>query len=104
MPEQERWLTVAAAAHQLGKSVDTIERYIRRDGLTTLLGRVREADVIASEERARSRMRAGKRTKDDKPKDWLETLADTYGEVAGLDEKAKRDLRDFAKWAAPRGR
>lgn len=62
-------LTIPEAAARVGRSVRTIWRYISRDGLTNLGGRVREADLIEVEQRARVRQRAGRRPATDSTDD-----------------------------------
>lgn len=56
----DRWLTVADAAARVGVSARTVRRYIARDGVTELLGRVRESEVVAAEKAARGRVKVGR--------------------------------------------
>ncbi|WP_341933751.1 hypothetical protein MRBLWO14_002820 [Microbacterium sp. LWO14-1.2] len=53
--EPENWLTFADAAARIGVTVDSIRRYVRRDGLIVLAGRVRESELLEVERDARHR-------------------------------------------------
>jgi len=53
--EPENWLTFADAASRIGVTVDSIRRYVRRDGLIVLAGRVRESELLEVERDASRR-------------------------------------------------
>lgn len=53
--EPENWLTFAEAAARIGVTVDSIRRYVRRDGLIVLAGRVRESELLEVERDAHRR-------------------------------------------------
>lgn len=53
--ENEKWLTLQEAATFLGVTVDSVRRYVRRDGLRVMLGRVRLSDLLVVERDARMR-------------------------------------------------
>lgn len=57
---RDTWLTVEQAAQRLGVTERTVRRYVARDGMQQLLGRVREKDLIEHEAAARARARAGR--------------------------------------------
>lgn len=51
-----RWLTLAEAAERVGRDERTIRRWVEREELAPMMGRFREADLIATEKRMRSRV------------------------------------------------
>jgi DNA-binding LacI/PurR family transcriptional regulator len=56
----DRWLTVTDAAKRVGVDPRTVRRYITRDGLVEIAGRVSEAAVVKAEQAARQRAKAGR--------------------------------------------
>jgi predicted site-specific integrase-resolvase len=56
----DKWLTITEAANRLGVDRRSIRRYITRDGVVELAGRVRESDIVAAAKNARQRATAGR--------------------------------------------
>jgi predicted site-specific integrase-resolvase len=57
---EDRWLTIEEAAERLGVDRRTVRRYITRDGLVELIGRVSERALLKAQKAAKDRQHAGR--------------------------------------------
>ncbi len=57
---EDRWLTIDEAAERLNVDRRTVRRYITRDGLVEILGRVSERALLKAQKAAKARQRAGR--------------------------------------------
>lgn len=57
---EDRWLTIDEAAERLNVDRRTVRRYITRDGLVEILGRVSERALLKAQRAAKARERAGR--------------------------------------------
>lgn len=57
---EDRWLTIDEAAERLNVDRRTVRRYITRDGLVEILGRVSERALLRAQKAAKARQRAGR--------------------------------------------
>ena len=57
---EDRWLTIDEAAERLNVDRRTVRRYITRDGLVEILGRVSECALLKAQRAAKAREHAGR--------------------------------------------
>ena len=97
----DRWVTLKSAARVAGVSVDTVKRYIERDGMRSLNGvAVTVSDVMAAKRAARERMRGGAAVREQGPK--LERAAAEFAETVQLDEAGRRVVTAFVQYIEKR--